>query len=1015
MRNWTGWVRGHFKTIGGLGMVDSKVRGGLASILVATALILALPSTASAQASNTGTGLVGEYFDNFDLSGTRANRIDAQVNTLEFNAGPGALPQLPIGSDDTFIVRWQGMIEGPDGSAGSVNLTFIADDGCRMWIDGVLVVDFWRQGAIGTLGTPQNARETVNVPIAIGQKKHIRLEMYEQGGNDGAALGWTHAGQATIVPVPATNLYPELAAPRIVPSGGVFTDSTVVRIESDNIGNTGSANEMVVIRYSTNGNNLALPTDGIAYTGPFVLSSTVTLKTRVFRGIFAGPSPQVQASFNITDAKPPRVNRVQSVDDQALIVTFSEPLTTASANAAANYTLNNGATVTAAAIQPNLVSVRLTTTGLVAATDYLLTLPNAMDDRATPANSSAPGAVTTFTHRPPQKTNLVDWYRFDEGSGTSAADSSGNATGGGVGTLQPTTVDSPIWGEGVIGSALFFNGYNNEVTVSALEGILGKTCSVTVWVKTQAQGWVGGGDGQDAHGIVGTSDSGGANDIKYLYLDNQGELFSRTGNGTAADLNGNKINNNQWHHLAMTRDSATGNIEMFLDSVSMGVTASEAGDKTNGFNAIGRLLGTQTTTQRWLGWLDEVRFYSSVITATDVLDMYNTAPLVDAGPDKVVNSGNSTTLATSITDDGLPTPSTVNYTWTTVSAPPGGTATIANSSGVGTGNAADTSVSFNLRGTYVLRLTANDGRLKCSDDVVIDLPTFIVTPTSGLTTTEAAGAGHTATFTVKLPFQPANDVQVTLHSDDTTQGTPNVTTLTFTTVTGAAYDPATGSGGWDVAHTVTVTDADDGFKDPAHVYHIVFDPATSVDTTFDGVTPAQVTLTSIDNDTPGITITPVAGLVTSEAGTTDTFLIRLNAAPQPGVTIRIAISVQAPADVTTDVDRLDFLPDTGTTYSIAGRIGTGSWNEDHFVTVASIQDSALDFTQTFVIITGDATQFGGTDADYNGMTVPDVQGSSLDDEQIPKLKKVWGCGLTGVEIFLPLGLLSLWRRRRRNR
>ena len=78
-------------------MVHFKVRGGLASFFVATALILSLPSQAGAQASNSGTGLVGEYFDNFDLSGTRANRVDAQVNTLEFNAGPGPLPALPLG------------------------------------------------------------------------------------------------------------------------------------------------------------------------------------------------------------------------------------------------------------------------------------------------------------------------------------------------------------------------------------------------------------------------------------------------------------------------------------------------------------------------------------------------------------------------------------------------------------------------------------------------------------------------------------------------------------------------------------------------------------------------------------------------------------------------------------------------------------------------------------------------------------------------------------------------------
>ena len=48
----------------------------------------------------------------------------------------------------------------------------------------------------------------------------------------------------------------------------------------------------------------------------------------------------------------------------------------------------------------------------------------------------------------------------------------------------------------------------NQVTVGALEGILGGTCSISVWVKTQARGFVGNTDSMDVHGIVGVSESG---------------------------------------------------------------------------------------------------------------------------------------------------------------------------------------------------------------------------------------------------------------------------------------------------------------------------------------------------------------------------------------------------------------------------------------------------------------------------------------------------------------------------
>ena len=51
----------------GAGMLHSNIRGGLAALGAVVALMLALPSSASAQAADLGTGLWGEYFENFDF------------------------------------------------------------------------------------------------------------------------------------------------------------------------------------------------------------------------------------------------------------------------------------------------------------------------------------------------------------------------------------------------------------------------------------------------------------------------------------------------------------------------------------------------------------------------------------------------------------------------------------------------------------------------------------------------------------------------------------------------------------------------------------------------------------------------------------------------------------------------------------------------------------------------------------------------------------------------------------
>ena len=89
----------------------------------------------------------------------------------------------------------------------------------------------------------------------------------------------------------------------------------------------------------------------------------------------------------------------------------------------------------------------------------------------------------------------------------------------------------------------------------------------------------------------------------------------------------------------------------------------------------------------------------------------NLSPTVYAGPDQEINIPAIATLDGTVTDDDL---SAVITTWSQVS--PTGTATFADPTAV------DTTVSFSVAGTYVLRLTAEDGALPVvtiSDDVTI--------------------------------------------------------------------------------------------------------------------------------------------------------------------------------------------------------------------------------------------------------------------------------------------------------
>lgn len=105
---------------------------------------------------------------------------------------------------------------------------------------------------------------------------------------------------------------------------------------------------------------------------------------------------------------------------------------------------------------------------------------------------------------------------------------------------------------------------------------------------------------------------------------------------------------------------------------------------------------------------------SANITITVVAP--NNAPVVSAGVNLTVTTSAPVNLDGTVTDDGVPT-NVITTTWNKVSGP--GTVTFGNP------NAVDTTASFSAAGTYVLRLTADDGALDASATVrlVITVPT----------------------------------------------------------------------------------------------------------------------------------------------------------------------------------------------------------------------------------------------------------------------------------------------------
>ena len=141
----------------------------------------------------------------------------------------------------------------------------------------------------------------------------------------------------------------------------------------------------------------------------------------------------------------------------------------------------------------------------------------------------------------------------------------------------------------------------------------------------------------------------------------------------------------------------------------------------------------------------------------------NNAPFVNAGPDQTISQPANANLDGTVSDDGLPNPpGAVTTTWSKVSGP--GTVTFGNP------NAVDTTASFSVAGTYVLRLLADDSALTSNDTV-----TITVNP-SGTNQPPSVNAGPDQSITLRA--SAALDGTVT---DD---GQPGQLTTTWSKVSG---------------------------------------------------------------------------------------------------------------------------------------------------------------------------------------------------------------------------------------
>jgi alpha-D-xyloside xylohydrolase len=134
-----------------------------------------IPAGAFSAPDGAAGALQGDYFADTALTRRVATRKDAAV---DFDWGLEApLPGVPA---DQFSVRWTGQVRAPE--TGDYELSTLADDGVRLWLDGKLVIDDWNQHA------PEY--HAGRVTLEAGKRYDLRLEYYDEILGASVRLRW---------------------------------------------------------------------------------------------------------------------------------------------------------------------------------------------------------------------------------------------------------------------------------------------------------------------------------------------------------------------------------------------------------------------------------------------------------------------------------------------------------------------------------------------------------------------------------------------------------------------------------------------------------------------------------------------------------------------------------------------------------------------------------------------------------------------------------------------------------
>jgi uncharacterized repeat protein (TIGR02543 family) len=203
---------------------------------------------------------------------------------------------------------------------------------------------------------------------------------------------------------------------------------------------------------------------------------------------------------------------------------------------------------------------------------------------------------------------LVGYWKFDEGSGTTAQDASGNSN-------TATLVNGPVWTAGRINGGLSFDGGNDAVQIGT-SGLNTSSGAVALWAYAESFA-------SSTKFLFGHATQPWANRIQLYTDDTSGNLGLGLGDTHSKATDIQQLAANTWYHIALTWNE--NEYVVYVDGIA------KANGSYTGFSAlesyadIGNNGDASDRSEGFDGVIDEVRIYNRALSATEVQAIYDQA------------------------------------------------------------------------------------------------------------------------------------------------------------------------------------------------------------------------------------------------------------------------------------------------------------------------------------------------------------------------------------------------------